>query len=110
MCSGRIQQLWGKRPSSVLNPDECVAIGAALQGSLITIGVRPATRGLLGTRPTVRDVTAHSLGFIVESADNNHFVNSIIIPKNSSIPITQAQTKMLRTGPHSRNELDVYLL
>jgi molecular chaperone DnaK len=114
MCSTRLHALWGGQPSSVLNPDECVAAGAAMQAALLGdrsgAGLQRISRGVLGPRPTIQDVTAHSLGCIVVSADGSRFLNSIILPKNSRIPATEAQTKVLATSAHRANELDVYLL
>jgi molecular chaperone DnaK (HSP70) len=114
MCSNRLRELWGNQPSSTLNPDECVAAGAAMQAALLGstggAGLRRIARGVLGPRPAIRDVTAHSLGCIVVSADESRFLNSIILPRNSAIPATHAQTKVLTTNPNRNNELDVYLL
>jgi molecular chaperone DnaK len=110
MCSKRLQAFWGRLPGSVLNPDECVATGAALQAALLAGTTFSKSTGLLKNKPEVRDVTAHSLGYIMASADNSRFVNSIILKRNSPIPVENAQRRLLPTRPNDTNELDVYLL
>ena len=63
---------------------------------------------LLGGRK-VTDVTSHSLGMIAESSDRSHYINDILIPKNSPLPARQTQRRELRV-PTSGGELEVYLL
>lgn len=70
-----IKELANKEPYSDINPDEAVAIGAAIYANDPNL--------------SVCDVCSHSLGIVV--LNNNKKTNSIIIPRNSSIPITKSK-------------------
>lgn len=73
-----VMNLFGKLPNKSVNPDECVAIGAAIQGSVL--------EGTMGDIMLV-DVTPLSLGTATVGD-----VFSRIIPRNTSIPISKTQT------------------
>ncbi len=109
MCRELIHRLIGREPDYTLNPDECVAMGAAIQADMELHKNRKSATSGLGIMK-LQDVTAHSLGLIVLSADNSRYENAIILPKNSPIPAEDAQVKALKTRPGGDNELDVYLL
>ena len=75
-----IKKFSGKEPFKGINPDECVAMGAALQGGVLGGDVK----GLL-----LLDVTPLSLG--IETMGG---VNTVIIERNTTIP-----TKKSRSSP-----------
>lgn len=107
MCRDLVEKISGKKPNCTLNPDECVALGAAIQADLELhreADIIPA--GLI----KLQDVTAHSLGLVVISADGKKYENAIILPKNRPIPADDSHTKVLRTSPRKENQLEVYLL
>lgn len=114
-----IEENLHKKPLNGINPDEAVAIGAAIMANIdkngnvldgtIKSGRTRKTRLELGSR-MITDVIAHSLGMIAENAAGDKYVNSIIIEKNSSIPITNSKKHKLYTGKGENNELEVYLL
>lgn len=82
-----IEQLTGIEPSDELNPDEIVALGAAVQASVID-ETESSEQHL--DEVVVRDVNSHSLGVI--STDNSGVqVNSIILARNSEIPCTSSK-------------------
>ncbi|MDE6413691.1 MAG: molecular chaperone DnaK, partial [Eubacterium sp.] len=72
-----IQKFSGKEPFKGINPDECVAMGAALQGGVLGGDVK----GLL-----LLDVTPLSLG--IETMGG---VNTVIIERNTTLPTTKSQ-------------------
>jgi molecular chaperone DnaK len=96
-----LHKKFGKEPLSQVNPDEAVALGAAIQAGMLMHDqgmielTEDAAIALRNTR--LQDVTNHSFGVIY--LDNQHGAetlrNSIIIPKNTAIP--KSATKSLYT-------------
>ena len=97
-----IEQMSGKKPSREVDPDEAVALGAAVQGTLLNIKAGKADLVELEAGGanvevlktfTVKDVTAHSMGVVlVENYNHTQKYNQIVLPKNSSIPGEARQT------------------
>ncbi len=71
-----IEKLIGVKPSMDMNPDEAVALGAAIYADL---------QGKSETKAKVSDVCSHGIGIVVISKDLEE-VNHILIRRNSSIP------------------------
>src|SRR5262249_5395454 len=67
-----LQALFGKVPHSQLNPDEVVALGAAVQAQILAGGI---------TDMLLLDVTPLSLG--IETLGG---IVSVLIPRNTTIP------------------------
>lgn len=72
----------GKELCRSVNPDECVAYGAAVQGDALLGGTTKRTQEIL-----LLDVTPLSLG--IETAGN---VMTVLIKRNSTIPCKKEQT------------------
>ncbi|WP_033827718.1 Hsp70 family protein [Bacillus andreraoultii] len=86
IISSMIKDYTGIEPSKELNPDEVVALGAAVQASFIKTDAHSShTR-----KVNIRDVNSHSLG-IISSEGVDVFMNSIIVPRNSEIPCEMAR-------------------
>ena len=104
MVRSRIEEMFGKAPARDINPDEAVALGAAL-----TAAIESAERS--GSAPpidiTTRDVTSHSLGMVVYRDGRLH--NSKIIPKNSRIPSEQSRDDYATTHD-SQTTMDLWLV
>ncbi|MDO5751029.1 MAG: Hsp70 family protein [Rothia sp. (in: high G+C Gram-positive bacteria)] len=94
----KIKEMSGKTPELGVNPDEAVALGAAIQAALSQaepepepefeglIGGRSAVEGLIGGPIKVQDVTSQGLGALVYEEGTDILINSVIIPKNSPVP------------------------
>ena len=89
-----IQKFSGKEPFKGINPDECVAMGAALQGGVLGGDVK----GLL-----LLDVTPLSLG--IETMGG---VNTVIIERNTTIPTKKSQ--MFSTAADNQTSVEVHVL
>ena len=78
-----------KKAETGINPDEVVAIGAAIFGALESGStvLDDDLEPLKGIE--VIDVTAHSLGVIATNKKTRKDYNSIIIPKNTPIPANE---------------------
>jgi molecular chaperone DnaK len=83
-------------PSHNINPDESVALGAALQGGVLAGQVRGGELLLL-------DVTPHSLGIeIIGDA------TSVLIPRNSTLPAMHSE--VYTTAAAFQTEVDIHVL
>ena len=89
-----IQKFSGKEPFKGINPDECVAMGAALQGGVLGGDVK----GLL-----LLDVTPLSLGIVSMGG-----VNTVIIERNTTIPTKKSQ--IFSTAADNQTSVEVHVL
>ena len=83
----QVRELLGKEPSHSLNPDECVAMGAAVQGALLQGGGKLAgATGAAAQGLVLMDVTPLTL-----SIETLGGVATPLITRNSMIPTRKSQ-------------------
>lgn len=88
----------GKQLSKTLNPDEAVAFGAAVQGAILSGNRNSKTDSLL-----LMDLTPLSLG--IETTGR---VMSVIIPRNTPIPVVKTQTYTTEANYQTKVDVSVY--
>ena len=86
----QVKELLGKEPSHSLNPDECVAMGAAVQGGLLQGGGKLAgATGAAAQGLVLMDVTPLTL-----SIETLGGVATPLITRNSMIPTRKSQIEV----------------
>ena len=94
MIRRRVEEYFGRVPHTELNPDEVVALGAAVQADILEGGVR---------NMLLLDVTPLSLG--IETMGG---VVAQIIPRNSTIPASAQE--LFTTGVDNQTGIDIHVL
>jgi len=90
----RVQELFCKAPHSQLNPDEVVALGAAVQAHILAGGF---------TNMLLLDVTPLSLG--IESLGG---IVNVLIPRNTTIPTSARE--MFTTSVDGQTLVDLHVV
>ena len=90
----RVQQIFGKEPSKGVNPDEAVAVGAAIQGGVLQGDVKDIL---------LLDVTPLTLG--IETLGG---VTTSLIKRNTTIPTSKTET--FSTAADGQTSVEIHVL
>ncbi|MCS6859875.1 MAG: molecular chaperone DnaK [Abditibacteriales bacterium] len=91
-----VKKLTGKEPNKTVNPDEVVAVGAAIQAAALT-GKGGATL------PVLVDVTPLSLGVETQGG-----VMTVMIPRNTPVPTSR--TEVYTTAADFQSSVEIHVL
>lgn len=94
MVQAKVQEFFGKKPNMSVNPDEVVAIGAAVQAGVLQGDVKDVL---------LLDVTPLSLG--IETLGG---VMTKLIEKNTTIPASKSQ--IFSTAADSQTSVEIHIL
>jgi len=94
MVQRKIKELLGKDPTKGINPDECVAAGAAIQGAILAGDHKDIV---------LVDVTPLSLG--LETLGG---VFTKVIERNTAIPVSKSQ--VFTTAANSQTQVEIVVL
>ena len=89
-----VKELLGKEPNQSVNPDEVVALGAAVQAGVLTGAVDDIV---------LLDVTPLSLGIETKGG-----VFTVLIPRNTTVPVRK--TEVFSTAEHNQTVAPIHVL
>jgi molecular chaperone DnaK len=92
MVRAMVERLTGQAPEVGINPDEIVALGAAVYAANLREMPVLDEKGRALPPVRLRNVTAHALGIVVLDDASKKDVNSTIIEKDTEIPVERTNT------------------
>jgi molecular chaperone DnaK len=117
MVRAMIAKVSGTEPSRSVNPDEVVALGAAIQAHLVDVesaadggSAHLPVLASAVTMPRVRDVTSQGLGALAVrrgAASPDDVENVVIIPANTKIPAKRGQVFQTIAADQTKLKVEV---
>ncbi|MDO4182319.1 MAG: molecular chaperone DnaK [Coriobacteriia bacterium] len=98
-----VRELTGKQPSSSINPDECVAQGAAIQGNTLSNAAKGGALATRGQEILLLDVTPLSLS--IETVGG---VATRIVERNTTLPANYSQ--VFTTAAAFQSSVEIHVL
>lgn len=90
----KVKEIFGKEPNKSVNPDEVVAVGAAIQAGVLEGDVKDVL---------LLDVTPLSLG--IETLGG---VTTVLIPRNTTVPTSKSET--FTTAADNQGSVEVHVV
>ena len=100
-----LEEASGKPVVMEKNPVMLVALGAAIYAHMLDTG--NAIKTLKQKPPTVRFVTAHGVGIGTKDPSTREWRNSVLIPKNTQVPVTKIETFSTAEAVTPRTEIKI---
>jgi molecular chaperone DnaK len=94
LVAQKVEKFFGKEPNRTVNPDEVVALGAAIQGGVLTGDVKDVL---------LLDVTPLSLGIETMGGIITH-----LIPRNTTIPARKSE--IFSTAADGQSQVEIHVL
>ncbi len=124
MVGDWIEKMSGRPPMGGVHPDQAVALGAAAQAAILLeqeAGLRLDGSGTSTSTSTAEPIlrlsaprrvvgtVAHSLGMIAENAEGDRYVNSVLLPRNRTIPCVETRPYQFHVKGDGTDLLEVFL-
>ena len=105
MVQSMLRELFAKAPRAGVNPDEAIALGAAIQGALKSGGIK-ASQGIM-----IADVAPFTLGVEVMGRARDQMVSGLfspIIPRNCKVPVSRTETYFTTSDNQKSVEVRIF--
>ncbi len=96
MVREAVKQYFGKEPNVTINPDEVVAVGAAIQAHMLTAENPVATSVLLDVTP--QSLSVRTIGGYCE----------VVIPRNTTVPVETSKVFLTAHDDQTEVRVSVY--
>jgi molecular chaperone DnaK len=103
MVQQMLEQESGMRVDRSVSADEAVAHGAAIYAGLLL-----SARAGHAPKLTIHNVNSHSLGVLAREPQTGRSRNSVIIPRNTVLPVTRG--KMFRTFRANQRNVEINVI
>ena len=101
----QVRELLGKEPSHSLNPDECVALGAAIQGATLGGGLATVEGQSAGTGKEILLLDVTPLSLSIETVGG---VATRLINRNATLPVHYSQ--IFSTAANFQTSVEIHVL
>lgn len=98
-----VKTFFGKEPNKSLNPEEIVALGAAIEAEILT-----ATAEGRGTEGEIKNVVLLDVLPLSLGIETLGGINTIMIPKNTTIPVSK--TQIFSTASDNQTSVEINVL
>ena len=106
-----VKAMFGKDPEDRVHPDEAVALGAALMAGMGQAREAPQELAPAAVerleRREVNDIISWAIGTTVLDSHSQQMINDVLIPRNTTLPITETRTYFTTAANQTQVECDV---